>query len=140
MALFASVFLRWAGSQLRCGARLTCTLQKFICAFILTGLEQGSFVLRQELKAGDAGRLFDVSFLVRLIICLEFFQTYMYNWTPSLYKLTFVNPAEFKVCHMFTVVSKLFIYVFIFYEPTIQCSEEKHQILTFKQLKKKVNV
>ena len=44
-ALFAHVFLSWAGSQLRCGARLTCTLQKFICAFILTVLEQGSFAL-----------------------------------------------------------------------------------------------
>lgn len=111
MALCAHVFLRWAGSQLRCGARLTCTLQKFICAFKLTDLEQGSFVLGQELKAGDAGRIFDVSFLVTLIICLEFFQTYMYNWTPCLYKLTFESTVEFKVCHMFTVFSKLFIYL-----------------------------
>lgn len=31
-ALFARRFLFWAGSGLVCGARLTCTLQKFICA------------------------------------------------------------------------------------------------------------
>lgn len=31
-ALFARRFLFWAGSGLLCGARLTCTLQKFICA------------------------------------------------------------------------------------------------------------
>lgn len=82
---FLSRICQLGGILVWCGARLTCTLQKFICAIILAGREQGSFVLCQDFKVMQCR-----SFYLTCHLWLGdypfgiYFQTFVCNWTTWL--------------------------------------------------------
>lgn len=70
-ALLGNVFLSWAGPRFRCGARLTCTLQKFMCALIDLSWDKEALCLVNT----QGAILHDVSLLIQLIMCAFCVQT-----------------------------------------------------------------